>query len=84
MIKPGTKIVLTVGCVAYDLTIDGKNFTEVSEADLRESVRALVEIADGILLQDFLFSAACQMGRCESYDRCPQCGDDVETYTIEL
>lgn len=84
MIRPGTKIVLTEGCIADDITIDGKSVTDVSDADLREVVRAIVEIADRRLLQDLIIHGVRYMGLYESQGHCPLCGDEIETYTIEL
>lgn len=85
MIRPPLKIKLTEGCMAYDLEVNGTSTLKLSDADLRECLRVVIENADHPTLCSILQEAVREMG---TYDtdgkRCEQCGDMVETYTLEF
>ena len=81
MIRPPLKIKFAEHGNDFELVINGKPIIDVSEADLRECLRVVIEKAQKPTLCYLLQEAVRAMGKFEFYDS----GDDaVDIYTLEL
>lgn len=81
MIRPPLEIRFAEHGNDFEFVINGKPFIDVSEADLRECLRVVIEKAQRPTLYYLLQEAVRVMGKFEiSYK-----GDDaVDIYTLEL
>jgi hypothetical protein len=89
------KIEITEGCIAYGMTVNGKNIggdyepTRMSEQEVDEMIDYLIgKVREGIndqtiLLEDLI--RLFQYDSCEHDDEpCDQCGDYVSTTRWEI
>lgn len=79
------KLKYVTGCVCDSLSVDDKEFNEMSLEEQRELLHKLVDNADGVTLQQMLIeymegdeSEWCTSGPCEC------CGDLIFEYNKEL
>lgn len=79
------KIELTAGCTVDSLQIDGKQFEDLSYREMRDIIFSLVtEFTDEDLYNDIIRSIVYSQGEFKDGYTCEQCGDFVETYTLEI
>jgi hypothetical protein len=79
------KIELTAGCTVDSLLIDGKRFEDLSYREMRDIIFSLVtEFTDEDLYNDIIRDIVYYKGELTSGFTCEQCGDFVETYTLEI
>jgi hypothetical protein len=79
------KIELTAGCTVDSLQIDGKRFEDLSYREMRDIIFSLVtEFTDEDLYNDIIRSIVYSKGEFKDGYTCEQCGDFVETYTLEI
>lgn len=79
------KIDLTSGCTVDSLQIDGKQFEDLSYKEMRDIIFSLVtEFTDEELYNDIIRNIVYSKGEFKDGYTCEQCGDFVETYTLEI
>lgn len=79
------KIELTAGCTVDSLQIDGKRFEDLSYREIRDIIFSLVtEFTDEELYNDIIRNIVYSKGEFKDGYTCEQCGDFVETYTLEI
>lgn len=79
------KIELTAGCTVDSLQIDGKRFEDLSYREMRDIIFSLVtEFTDDELYNDIIRNIVYSKGEFKDGYTCEQCGDFVETYTLEI
>jgi hypothetical protein len=79
------KIELTAGCTVDSLQIDGKRFEDLSYREMRDIIFSLVtEFTDEDLYNDIIRNIVYSKGEFKDGYACEQCGDFVETYTLEI
>lgn len=79
------KLQYVTGCIYDSLSIDGKEFNEMSLEEQRELLHKLVDNADGVTLQQ-LFIEYMEGDESELYTSgpCECCGDLIFEYNREL
>ena len=79
------KIELTAGCTVDSLQIDGKQFEDLSYREMIDIIFSLVtEFTDEELYNDIIRNIVYSKGEFKDGYTCEQCGDFVETYTLEI
>ena len=79
------KIELTAGCTLDSLLIDGKRFEDLSYREMRDIIFGLItEFTDEDLYNDIIRDIVYSKGEFKDGYTCEQCGDFVETYTLEI
>lgn len=81
------KIELTTGCTLDSLLIDGKQFESLNVDDARLVIKTLLEkplVEDMDLYNDIIRDIVYSKGEFKDGYTCEQCGDFVETYTLEI
>jgi hypothetical protein len=79
------KIELTTGCTIDSLQIDGKRFEDLSYREMRDIIFSLItEFTDEDLYNDIIRDIVYSKGEFKDGYTCEQCGDFVETYTLEI
>lgn len=79
------KIELTSGCTLDSLQIDGKRFEDLSHREMRDTIFSLItEFTDEDLYNEIIRSIVYYKGEFKDGYKCEQCGDFVETYTLEI
>ena len=81
------KIELTTGCTLDSLLIDGKRFETMNVDEARLVIKTLLEqplIEDMDLYNDIIRDIVYSKGEFQDGYTCEQCGDFVETYTLEI
>lgn len=79
------KIELTSGCTLDSLLIDGKRFEDLSHREMRDIIFSLItEFTDEDLYNEIIRGIVYYKGEFKDGYKCEQCGDFVETYTLEI
>jgi hypothetical protein len=79
------KIELTTGCTLDSLLIDGKRFEDLSYREMRDVIFSLItEFTDEDLYNEIIRDVVYSKGEFKDGYKCEQCGDFVETYTLEI
>jgi len=83
------KFVETTGCTAFDFTVNGKSFSELSNQEYDEMLNYLfLKIKEGISEQTILLANVIQLFQYDDYEHdpsiCEQCGDTVTTTTWNI
>lgn len=79
------KIELTSGCTLDSLLIDGKRFENLSHREMRDIIFSLItEFTDEDLYNEIIRSIVYYKGEFKDGYKCEQCGDFVETYTLDI
>lgn len=71
---------------AFSLTIDGKDISEMSEDDIREVVKNIIEenVVESTSLIRILTDLTRSFGRYKFCYHCDECGDNVFEYELEV
>jgi uncharacterized UBP type Zn finger protein len=80
MEKTKYKFVETTGCTAFDFTVNGKSFSDLSKQEYDEMLNYLFEkIKEGISEQTILLENIIHLFQYDDYEhdpnQCEQCGD---------
>jgi hypothetical protein len=83
------KFVETTGCTAFDFTVNGKSFAELSGQEYDEMLAYLFEkIKEGISQQTILLENVIHLFQYDDYEHdptvCEQCGDTVTATTWNI
>jgi hypothetical protein len=83
------KFIETTGCTAFDFTVNGKSFSELSKKEYDEMLNYLfLKIKEGISEQTILLENVVQLFQYDDYEYdphiCEQCGDTVSTTTWNI
>jgi hypothetical protein len=83
------KFIETTGCTAFDFTVNGKSFSELSKKEYDEMLNYLfLKIKEGISEQTILLENIVQLFQYDDYEYdphiCEQCGDTVSTTTWNI
>jgi hypothetical protein len=79
------KIELTAGCTVDSLLVNGKRFETLPYDEIRNVITILLDwYKDTDLCNDILRDIVCSKGEFKDGYTCVQCGDFVETYTLEI
>ena len=83
------KFIETTGCTAFDFTVNGKSFSELSKKEYNEMLNYLfLKIKEGISEQTILLENVVQLFQYDDYEYdphiCEQCGDTVSTTTWNI
>jgi len=89
MEKTKYKFVETTGCTAFDFTVNGKSFSELSNQEYDEMLNYLfLKIKEGISEQTILLENVIQLFQYDDYEyddhSCETCGDTVSTTTWNI
>jgi uncharacterized UBP type Zn finger protein len=87
--KTNYKFIETTGCTAFDFTVNGKSFSELSQQEYNEMLDYLfVKIKEGISEQTILLEDVVKIFQYDDYEYdphvCEQCGDTVSTTTWNI
>ena len=75
------KIELTAGCTVDSLLVNGRQFETLPYDEIRNVITILLDYyKDTDLCNDIVYSK----GEFKDGYTCEQCGDFVETYTLEI
>lgn len=71
---------------AFSLTIDGKDISEMSEDDIREMIKNIIEenVVESTSLIWILTDLTRSFGRYKFCYHCDECGDNVFEYELEV
>lgn len=71
---------------AFSLTIDGKDIAEMSEGDIREVIKNIIEenVVESTSLIWILTDLTRSFGRYKFCYHCDECGDNVFEYELEV
>ena len=71
---------------AFSLTIDGKDISEMSEDDIREVIKNIIEenVVESTSLIRILTDLTRSFGRYKFCYHCDECGDNVFEYELEV
>lgn len=71
---------------AFSLTIDGKDISEMSEDDIREVIKNIIEenVVESTSLIWILTDLTRSFGRYKFCYHCDECGDNVFEYELEV
>ena len=79
------KIELTAGCTLDSLLINGKRFETLPYNEIRNVITILLDyFKDTELCNDILKDIVYTKGDFTDGYKCEQCGDWVESYTLEI
>lgn len=84
MEKTKYKFVETTGCTAFDFTVNGESFSDLSKEEYDKMLNYLFEkIKEGINQQTILLEDVIHLFQYDDYEHdptiCEQCGDTVST-----
>lgn len=79
------KIELTAGCTVDSLLVNGRRFETLPYDEIRNVITILLDwYKDTDLCNDILRDIVYSKGEFKDGYTCEQCGDFVETYTLEI
>lgn len=82
------EIKYTEGCIAYILTVDGKNTSDYKIKELQDMVHKVIDSlnkeSDRGTLQQFLIDIAQIRGEENYVAHCEECGNNIHEYTLKL
>ena len=82
------KFVITQGCTAYNFTVDGKSYNEMSKEEQEKVIDyVLADLKKKLLENHIGLQGIMEHYKYESYEygpKCEQCGDSVSTATIQI
>ena len=79
------KLEYTDGCVCTSLTIDGKETIDMNVEDFKSVIHKLIGNENDLgTLQHIWIVLMEQQGKYEDLGRCPDCGDYITRYTLEI
>ena len=79
------KLEYTDGCVCTSLTVDGKETIDMDLNSLKEVINKLINRETDLgVLQDIWCNLVTSQGEYEDLGRCPDCGDYITKYTLEI
>lgn len=68
----------------YSMEIDGREFVDLNYNEQKEVCHKLVDKVSESVLQKFIEDACADMGEYKELGHCSICGEDIDTYTIEI
>jgi len=83
------KFIETTGCTAFDFTVNGKSFSDLSEEKYNEMLEYLFgKVKEGLSEQTILLENLIHLFQYDDYEYddhvCEQCGDTVSTTTWNI
>lgn len=78
------KLQYVTGCICDSLSVDGKEFNEMSLEEQRELLHKLVDNADGVTLQQMFIEYMEDESEYHTSGPCECCGDLIFEYNKEL
>ena len=79
------KLEYTDGCVCTSLTVDGKETIDMDTKDFKEVIHKLIDNENDLgTLQHIWIVLMEQQGKYEDLGHCPDCGDYITRYTLEI
>ena len=79
------KLEYTDGCVCTSLTIDGKETIDMNVEDFKSVIHKLIGNENDLgTLQHIWIVLMEQQGKYEDLGHCPDCGDYITKYTLEI
>ena len=79
------KLEYTDGCVCTSLTIDGKETIDMNVEDFKNVIHKLIGNENDLgTLQHIWIVLMEQQGKYEDLGHCPDCGDYITKYTLEI
>jgi hypothetical protein len=83
------KFIETTGCTAFDFTVNGKSFSDITNEEHDEILNYLfLKIKEGINEQTILLENVIHLFQYDDYEYddhiCEQCGDTVTTTTWNI
>ena len=79
------KLEYTDGCVCTSLTIDGKETIDMNVEDFKSVIHKLIDKENDLgTLQHIWIVLMEQQGKYEDLGHCPDCGDYITKYTLEI
>lgn len=78
------KLQYVTGCVCDSLSVDGKEFNEMSLEEQRELLHKLVDSADGVTLQQMFIEYMEDESEWHTTGPCECCGDIITEYNKEI
>ena len=78
------KLHYVTGCICDSLSVEGKEFNEMSLEEQREILHKLVDNADGVTLQQMFIEYMEDESEWHTSGPCECCGDLVEYYKLEI
>ena len=80
-----SRIVYTEGCIVSGLTVDDKDFNDISLEEQKAIMHKIIDSAqDSSSLQNMLIEYVESAGEYEYLYTCEECGDSVCSWTIEM
>ena len=79
------KLEYTDGCICTSLTIDGKETIDMNIEDFKSVIHKLIGNENDLgTLQHIWIVLMEQQGKYEDLGHCPDCGDYITRYTLEI
>lgn len=79
------KLEYTDGCVCTSLTVDGEETIDMNLNSLKEVINKLINRETDLgVLQDIWCNLVTSQGEYEDLGCCPNCGDYITKYTLEI
>ena len=78
------KLQYVTGCICDSLSVNGKEFNEMSLEEQREVLHKLVDSADGVTLQQMFIEYMENDAEWHMSGPCECCGDIITEYNVEI
>lgn len=80
------KIVVTDGCIASGVTVDGTplNMSDMTPQEKKDILKKIIDTIDDSMVESEIFSIVQSCGEYEYLYHCEECGDDVCEWTMEI
>ena len=79
------KLEVTEGCTAFSYTVNDKEWVDLTDDDRKDVLLKIIQSQiEFNNCQDVFISLVQEFGKYKNLGRCEQCGDCIETHTLEI
>ena len=79
------KLEVTEGCTAFSYTVNDKEWVDLTDDERKDVLLKIIQSQiEFNNCQDVFISLVREFGKYKNLGRCEQCGDCIETHTLEI
>lgn len=79
------KLEVTEGCTAFSYTVNDKEWVDLTDEERKDVLLKIIQSQNQFdNCQDVFISLIQEFGKYKNLGRCEQCGDCIETHTLEI
>ena len=79
------KLEVTEGCTAFSYTVNDKEWVDLTDEERKDVLLKIIQSQNQFdNCQDVFISLVQEFGKYKNLGRCEQCGDCIETHTLEI